>query len=60
MDDTGDLLKMVKVCVEPETLFGWVDHRRVMHQFAKESLNNVFRILNSEFFFLQDWLPYQD
>ena len=45
----SDLFIVVKACVEPAMLFGWVDSRRMMCWFATDSLNNTPPVLNSVF-----------
>ena len=40
---TGDLFVVVKVCIEPDTLFGWADHIC-----ATESLKDIDRFFSCE------------
>ena len=34
---TSGLFIVVKACVEPATLFGWADCRRIVHEYALDS-----------------------
>ena len=42
------LFKVVKVCIEPATLIGWADNRRMMQQCTTDSLNNSPQVLQSK------------
>ena len=56
-NNTGDLLIVVKACVEPVLFLEWAGNQGMVQQCAKDSLNNT--PLNLEFFLLLDGLPYQ-
>ena len=44
---------MVKVCVEPATLFGRIDNRRMVQRYATDSPNNTLKILKLKFSFFR-------
>ena len=51
---------VAKFCIGSATLFGWADNKRIVHQYVTNIiLNNTPQALNSKFFLLLDWLPYQ-
>ena len=54
---TEDLLIVAKDCIEWAILFRWAGNRRMVHKCTTKFLNHIPQALNSESFFLLDWLP---
>ena len=56
---TDDLFIVVKAFVGPATLFRWTGNRRMVNQWAVNSLNNTSYIFKKRFSFFFDWFLYK-